>query len=240
MTGNAEPLMLEPLGPRTIAIHHADARVFANALPDNSVDLIYTDPPYYRSFLWTYGWLAEVGARILRPGGWLLAMGGGNWADEILGSMAEHMIYHYTLLVRLSASAGGVLRPHGQKAPVISRVKPIYVFAKGRTTPRTVVYSPFAGDGNDKRYHHWGQEEKSTRYYVDCFSTTGDLVFDPFVGGGTTAVVCQALERRFIGCDIDQQAVATTRARLSNPFYMPVTNGQLRLAFAKEIGGEAE
>lgn len=211
----------------------ADARDWCVRLPDDCVGLIFTDPPYLRDYLWAYGWLAALGARKLRPGGWLLAMGGGLYGDEILSAMARHLTYHYTLQVQLTGSATCVWRPHGQNAPVIARMKPIYVFARGRATPRTVVYTPFAGDGNDKRWHRWGQDEKSARYYVDCFSAEGDLVIDPFCGGGTTLLVCQALGRHYIGIDIDATAVETALARLRNPLYMPSHNGQLRLEFAQ-------
>lgn len=202
-------------------IHHGDARVVAAGLPAASIDLIYTDPQYHKAMLWSYGWLAELGARVLKPDGWLLAMGGGLYADRILAAMSAHLDYHYTLQVQLTGSAAAVWRPHGQQTPVIARFKPIYAFARGRSAPRTVVQTPFAGDGNDKRWHHWGQEEKSTRYVIDCFSHPGDVVLDPFVGGGTTAVVCQQIGRHFIGIDCDPEAVATARGRLADPFYRP-------------------
>jgi len=215
-------------------IHHGDARRIMAGLPTSSVDLIFTDPPYPRKFLPLYGDLAAIAARVLRPGGWLLAMGGGMYADEILGMMSQHLDYHYTLEVALTGSATAALRPHGQHAPVVSRTKPIYAYAKGkRSTPRTVVYTPFSGDGNDKRFHHWGQDMKSARYFIDCFSDVGDLVVDPFCGGGTYPMVCQALDRFYIGIDTDAAAVNTTRARLRNPLYAPIADGQYVLQFAE-------
>ncbi|MCW4010042.1 MAG: site-specific DNA-methyltransferase [Candidatus Bathyarchaeota archaeon] len=46
-------------------------------------------------------------------------------------------------------------------------------------------------------------------------SRPGDIVFDPFAGGGTTAVVAKRLERRFLGCDISSKYVRFAKRRLT-------------------------
>jgi len=43
---------------------------------------------------------------------------------------------------------------------------------------------------------------------------SGDLVVDPFLGSGTTAVACLRIGRRFIGCDADPEAVLATNSRI--------------------------
>src|SRR5579864_12273 len=45
------------------------------------------------------------------------------------------------------------------------------------------------------------------RQIVLAFSNPGDLVFDPFMGGGTTLVEARALGRKAIGTDISSLAV---------------------------------
>jgi len=47
-----------------------------------------------------------------------------------------------------------------------------------------------------------------------CASKEGDLVLDPFVGGGTTVVVADKLNRRWIGIDQSVMAVKVTDLRL--------------------------
>ena len=47
-------------------------------------------------------------------------------------------------------------------------------------------------------------------------SRLGDIVFDPFVGSGTTAVVAKKLGRRFLGCDIKLEYVKTAEKRLND------------------------
>jgi DNA modification methylase len=50
---------------------------------------------------------------------------------------------------------------------------------------------------------------------VRRFTKPGDLIADPFLGGGTTGIVALSLGRRFVGCDIDPAAIDATRSRLA-------------------------
>jgi site-specific DNA-methyltransferase (cytosine-N4-specific) len=50
-----------------------------------------------------------------------------------------------------------------------------------------------------------------------CFlagSRPGDIVFDPFMGSGTTAQVAQALGRQWLGCEIKPDYVAMLQDRV--------------------------
>jgi hypothetical protein len=51
---------------------------------------------------------------------------------------------------------------------------------------------------------------------VRCVSAlcAGDFVACPFLGSGTTAVASRQLGRRFVGSDVSEAEVATTKARL--------------------------
>lgn len=46
-------------------------------------------------------------------------------------------------------------------------------------------------------------------------SPLGGLVFDPFIGSGTTAVVAKRFGRRFLGCDINPEYVRMAEERIS-------------------------
>lgn len=56
--------------------------------------------------------------------------------------------------------------------------------------------------------------EKLIGRIIESFSNPGDLVFDCFMGSGTTQAVAMKLGRRFIGADINLGAVQTTTKRL--------------------------
>lgn len=49
---------------------------------------------------------------------------------------------------------------------------------------------------------------------IKASSNEGDLIFDCFVGSGTTAIVAEKLNRRWIVCDLSRFAIHTTRKRL--------------------------
>lgn len=49
-------------------------------------------------------------------------------------------------------------------------------------------------------------------------SNEGDLVLDPFSGSGTTARVCQVLNRRCLAMEINPDYVEASRRRLERPF----------------------
>ena len=51
---------------------------------------------------------------------------------------------------------------------------------------------------------------------IKMASNEGDLVLDPFVGGGTTVAVADKLHRRWVGIDQSVQAIKVTELRLYN------------------------
>jgi DNA modification methylase len=57
--------------------------------------------------------------------------------------------------------------------------------------------------------------EKLLQRIIECASKEGDTILDCFVGGGTTAVVADQLNRNWIGIDQSVQAVKVTEFRLN-------------------------
>lgn len=53
------------------------------------------------------------------------------------------------------------------------------------------------------------------KFLIKHFSEEEDIVFDPFLGSGTTAVACKELARRFIGIDISAKYVDIANKRLA-------------------------
>jgi DNA modification methylase len=57
--------------------------------------------------------------------------------------------------------------------------------------------------------------ETLAKNHILSWSNKGDLVFDPFVGSGTTGKVARELGRRFIGADISNEYAEMARRRIA-------------------------
>jgi 16S rRNA G966 N2-methylase RsmD len=179
----------------------------------DSVDWIITDPPYPREFLPVFEDLARGAAHVLKDGGGLLCMIGQSYLPEIIAAMTPHLTYHWTL---------AYLTPGGQAVQIFPRKvntfwKPILVFTKGEFTGEWFGdVSRSEVNDNDKDHHHWGQSVSGMHDLVERFVKPGDVVMDPFLGGGATAIAALELGCKFIGSDLEQDAIDKTRARLAD------------------------
>jgi DNA modification methylase len=51
-------------------------------------------------------------------------------------------------------------------------------------------------------------------WFIKLFTQPGDIVLDPFMGSGTTAVACVQLDRRYIGMEMNEEYIAISKERL--------------------------
>jgi DNA methylase len=73
-----------------------------------------------------------------------------------------------------------------------------------------------AGSSKEKIGYPTQKPEKLLHRIIEMASNEGDVVLDPFVGGGTTVAVANQLNRQWIGIDQSVQAVKITELRLWN------------------------
>jgi site-specific DNA-methyltransferase (adenine-specific) len=84
--------------------------------------------------------------------------------------------------------------------------------------PRDVIEVPVICNGMAEKTPHATQKpEALIEKLILASSTPGQLVVDPFVGSGTTAVVAARLSRSWIAGDSDARFVGLTRERLASP-----------------------
>lgn len=202
------------------ASEHGDCEIrlgdFRRALDDleGRVDAIITDPPYESEAYELYEHIGRLAHALLKPDGVLAVMSGTRLdvVDSLERSIGRHMRRRHR---GVFLTRGPAWRDHVERVAVA--YKPVLIFSHPDADGALpwILTDVYVGGGDDKRFHRWGQSESGFEQIVDTLTRPGELVVDPFLGGGTTAVVCRALGRRFVGCDIDAAAVATTRERLA-------------------------
>ena len=194
-----------------IEIHHGDFREVCQRIKADSIDLVFTDPPYGKRYLPLYADLAEVSNYVLRPGGLCLSYSGHVFFPQVLNSMNEHLTYAWICTIRHS---GGNLR--FRNLHIYNTWKPIIMFYKPPLDPWWEWFDDSTTGGKEKTEHKWQQAIAEAEYYISRLCPPGGTVFDPFLGSGTTALAAQRLGYQFIGCDVDADAVAVTLERLKN------------------------
>jgi len=70
------------------------------------------------------------------------------------------------------------------------------------------------GTDNQKVDYATQKPKELISRFVLASTNVGDVVADYYLGSGTTAKVCQELNRNFIGCDLNPKAIEITKGRL--------------------------
>ena len=210
-----------------IDIRQGDCLELMNGIPDNSVDLILTDPPYNiarknnfrtmgRSGIdfgeWDKGfdqfaWLQEI-PRILKQNGSAVIFN--DWKN--IGEIAKHC-------ESLGMNIKDMLRweksnpmPRNRDRRYITDFEcAVWLTNKGarwefhrisEAYQRPVFKHPVVMGAS--KFHPTQKPVQLMEELILIHSNCGDVVLDPFMGSGSTGVACVNTGRRFIGIELDQ------------------------------------
>jgi len=195
--------------PDTVTLYNQEFQTVP--VPDNSVSLIITDPPYHEKYLYLFEHLAKHAMRVLKDGGVLLTYVG-NFNMLKVGKLMEDagLTYHWTMAIIHSGPSASVF---GRK--ILVGYKPMLMFVKGKYEGefiRDTIQSEFQG----KELHEWAQSTKESDYYIKYLTIENEIVYDPFLGSGTFGLSAIKLKRQFIGCEIDPEHFATAERLISH------------------------
>ena len=195
---------------RDFELHHASCRDAIAVLRPDSVDWIITDPMYQDADLPVHEDLAELAAHCLKPGGSLMCMIGALRLPEILAMLGAKLQYHWVLFYVMDGPTSPV---YARK--VFNGTRMILWYTKGKYSGTDLLRDTIISDGIDPRFHKWGKSIDGFRQFMRKIVHPGNVVLDPFLGGGTTGEVALELGARFVGFDIDESAIAVSRVRLN-------------------------
>ena len=192
-------------------LYLGDFRDIGHQIPDASVDLIFTDPPYDRKAIELYDGLGEFAARVLRPGGSLISYVGQIQLPDALADLSAHLRYWWTCSCYHSGPQLLRMNEYG----IVNGWKPIVWFVKETRGDKTTFINDVATGSREKSHHEWQQSEEEARYFIELLTEKDGFVVDPFCGGGTTPAACIGLGRKWCAFEIDEANLARASERIS-------------------------
>jgi len=190
-------------------LYLGDFRQIGDKIPDASVDLIFTDPPYDMKALELFDGLGEFAARVLRPGGSLVAYVGHVQLPSCLPTLAKHLRYWWTC----ACVHGGQCARLDQMG-IVAGWKPIIWFVKETRGDKLTFVNDTVTSQREKSHHEWQQAEEEARYFIELLSEKDGFVVDPFCGGGTTPVACINTGRKWAAFEIDEARLSSASERI--------------------------
>lgn len=188
-------------------LYLGDFRKIGDKIPDASVDLIFTDPPYDRKAIELYDGLGEFAARVLRPGGSLISYVGQIQLPDAVADLSRYLRYWWTCSCYHSGPSLLRMKEYG----IVNGWKPMLWFVKETRGDKTTFINDVATGSREKSHHEWQQSEAEARYFIELLTEPDGFVVDPFCGGGTTPAACICLGRKWAAFEIDE----ANRARAS-------------------------
>ena len=174
-------------------------------IPDNSVDCVITDPPYgIGKAEWDEKYPKGFEKECLRIAKTVAIMCG-MWA---IPQCIKELKDNYLGMIAMRNLNGMTFSPlgFGNWIPVI---------IAGERPKSGQDYLEFSI--REKKPNHPSPKQiECMKKLIDRISNESDIILDPFLGSGTTAVACKQLNRHFIGIEINPEYCKIAEDRLKN------------------------
>jgi DNA modification methylase len=197
------------------------------AIPDNSIDLILTDPPYGEQYLYLYEALAKLAVRVLNPGGSLVFIVGHIIMDKVIIIFDKYSIDKFeNRKSGLKFWCPFYLKHSGNHTKIHARHifaegKPTLWYVKGDKVNELVIsntMSDFIESNRPAKFlHEWEQSLTEAKYLINNLTLENhSIVLDPMMGTGTTGIAALKLNRKFIGIEKDLHTFQMARIQVSD------------------------
>lgn len=191
------------------------------ALPDASIDLVLTDPPYGIGIART-NTLSVPGLstakRTFAPKEWDNKIPAKEIFDEIRRVSKNQIIFGGNYFAHLLPPTQCWLvwwKKDGLPRGSFADCELAWTSFKRPALVYNSRWHGFIRDSKEPRVAHPTQKALDViKWAIEEFTEPGDTILDPFLGSGTTAIAAQALGRNCTGIEIDPDYLELARRRI--------------------------
>ena len=222
-------------------IYNIDCIEYMATLPDGSVDLIVTDPPYKVTSKGNAGTMGGMMKSTYMDG--KIFKHNNIKPQEYIpefyrllkdGSHCYIMTNHVNLQEILNVATNSGFRfvkslvwNKGNKISgtyYMSQFEYVLFFRKGKgkkinkcgTSDILNVPNKKTKGEDGKNIHDTEKPIELMKILIENSSKENEIVFDPFIGVGTTAIACKELNRQYVGCEIDKHYFNIAQERVKS------------------------
>ena len=211
-----------------------------NKIKDNSVDLLFVDPPYRilddkwdtyandKEFItFTENWLNAVMPKVKSTGRIYICFS--QWYQfELYKLLEKHNYYNFIMKQLIIWNYRNNNQPSNRKEYRYAYEPIFYLYGKDagelNFTPDTYGETQFnvwtiatpQSNFTEGKYHKAQKPIELIERIIKTGSKENDLILDPFAGSGTTGVVCEKLNRQYILIEKEQEYIEIAKGRLNS------------------------
>jgi len=207
-------------------LHNGDCRPYMKAMQDKSVDVIVTDPPYGMNYLSNH-YKGENPFQAIA--------GDDRYPSELIPEfqrIARKAVFafcrwdnlsevppptSFIVWVKNNWTAGDLNHAYGRMWEGVLfypmdghefQNRPPDVFDSRRVPPTDLV-------------HPTQKPVAFLKWLIEANTNPNEIVFDPFMGSGSTGVACIESSRQFIGCELSPEYFSTAEKRIKSAVLSP-------------------
>ena len=197
-------------------IYQGDCLPLMREMPDKSVDLVLTDPPYGIGDKLAIGGATKrnLMMELYLASPWEDIAPSKEYFDEIF-RISKNQIICGGNYFDLPPTRGFIVWDKMKFASNYSQVE--YIWTSFDCISRIFKYCSNGGfviKPEDKHEHPTQKPLALMKWILEKYSDEGMTVLDPFMGSGTTCVACKKLGRNYIGIEKEAAYVAIAEKRL--------------------------
>lgn len=219
---NSTPVLSTPVRER---IYNEDCLVTMSKMSDRSVDLVFTSPPYNRERNDVYSHYNDTIKDYLS---FLIA-----FTDECLRVSP-------TAIINIQSNYYNKIEVNKYIGHYADKINQTFVWTKENPMPAQgkhitnsfeylfMMGEPLLSNNNYTKNHlHTAVNPDTNKshgaimnirvayFFIDNFTKPGQVIYDPFMGSGTTARACKDLGRSYIGSEISKEYCDLIKQKLS-------------------------